>query len=141
MDWTAAIDLYCERTSASFWAEPANAWSNLAFPAAALWATAAARRKGGATRAYWALVVLAALIGVGSFLFHTFANVWSEYADTIPIWIFVAAAVFVAANRAAGLRQRPLIFGALVAVVAFVVVFVTATDPKTGGREDPNAML
>ena len=31
-----AIDLYCERTSAAFWAEPVNALSNLAFVTAAL---------------------------------------------------------------------------------------------------------
>lgn len=140
MDWTSAIDIYCERTSATFWAEPVNAWSNLAFPVAALWATAAARRRGGATTEYWALVILAALVGVGSFLFHTFANVWSEYADTIPIWLFVAASVFVAANRAAGLRPRPLLFGALVLGVAFMVVFVTATDPEAAAQGAPDPL-
>lgn len=140
MDWTAAIDLYCERTSAAFLAEPINAWSNLAFPVAALWATAAARRRGGATREYWALVILAALVGVGSFLFHTFANVWSEYADTIPIWLFVVAAVVVAVNRAVGLRPGPLVFGGLAVVLAFMVVFVTATDPGTATQDAPDPL-
>src|SRR6266853_394735 len=31
MDWSTPIDLYCERTDASFCAEPANALSNAAF--------------------------------------------------------------------------------------------------------------
>jgi len=35
MDWSAPIDLYCERTDASFWAEPANALTNAAFLIAA----------------------------------------------------------------------------------------------------------
>ncbi len=68
---------------------------------------------------------------MGSFLFHTFANVWSEFADPIPIWLFVAAAALVAANRAAGVRPRPVVLGALLGAVAFMVVFVTATDPTT----------
>lgn len=129
MDWTAAIDLYCERVSADFWAEPANAWSNLAFPAAALWAAIAARRRGAASAEYWALVVLAALVGLGSFLFHTFANVWSEFADTIPIWSFVAATVFVALGRVTGVRPGPIVLVGLVAALMAIVFFVTATDP------------
>ncbi len=36
MDWFQAVDIYCERTSAAFWAEPVNALSNLSFIAAAL---------------------------------------------------------------------------------------------------------
>lgn len=129
MDWTAAIDLYCERRSAAFWAEPVNAWSNLAFPVAALWASVAARRSGGATPAFRVLVGLAALVGLGSFLFHTFATVWSEYADTIPIWSFVAATIYVAASRIAGVQPGPVVGALLVAAVVVVVVFVTATDP------------
>lgn len=139
MDWTAAIDLYCERNSAAFWAEPINAWSNLAFPIAALWATAAAWRQ-GATGEYWALVVLAGLVGVGSFLFHTFANVWSEYADTIPIWLFVVAAAVIAAKRAAGLRPGPLVLGGLVVALVFMVVFVTATDPEAVAQGAPDPL-
>jgi hypothetical protein len=129
MDWTTAIDIYCERSSAGFWAEPLNAWSNLSFPLAALWAGVAARREGGASAEYWILVALAALVGVGSFLFHTFANVWSEYADTIPIWMFVAAAILVATRRVAGLRPGPLAMLALAAGVALVVAYVAPTDP------------
>lgn len=140
IDFTAAIDIYCERGSAAFWAEPLNAWSNLAFPAAAAWATLAARRQGGATPEYWLLVLLAALVGVGSFLFHTFANVWSEYADTIPIWTFVAATILVVVNRAAGLRPGPFVIGGLVATVVFIVIFVTATDPAPAVPPPPDPL-
>jgi hypothetical protein len=34
--WSIPIDLYCERVSPSFWAEPVNAVSNLAFLIAAI---------------------------------------------------------------------------------------------------------
>lgn len=140
LDWTAAIDIYCERTSAGFWAEPVNAWSNLAFPVAALAASLAARRRGGAPADYWVLVILAALVGLGSFLFHTVAEVWSEYADTIPIWSFVAATIVVAARRKAGWRPGPLTLTGLVAAVAFIVVFVSATDPRPAVPPPPDPL-
>jgi len=140
MDWTAAIDIYCERTSASFWAEPVNAWSNLAFPAAAVWVAVAACRRGGATPAFWALVVLAALVGAGSFLFHTFGNVWSEYFDTIPIWTFVAATLFFAASRVAGLRPHAAVAAGLVAAVVLIVIFMTATDPHPDVPPPPDPL-
>ena len=66
---------------------------------------------------------MAALIGVGSFLFHTFANTWSEYADTIPIWSFVAAFVFVAMHRIGGVKPGRI--GAIALGVAAVIVVMT----------------
>lgn len=133
MTWTAPIDLYCERTAQGFWAEPLNAFSNLALIVAALWAARSARRHGGATTETWSLVVLAGLVGVGSFVFHTFANVWSEYADTIPIWSFVGAMAFVTAKRIVGLHPSPLAMIGLVAAVLGIVLFVAATDPEAAG--------
>lgn len=138
MDWTATIDLYCERTSSAFWAEPLNAWSNLSFPLAALWATHFALRRGGAFVEFWVLVVLAALVGVGSFLFHTFANVWSEYADTIPIWTFVGAMVFVALKRVLGLRPGPVVLAALALAAGFVVLRLAATNPLPEAVPQPD---
>ena len=38
------VDLYCERTGAGLWAEPANALTNLAFIAAGLWGVWQVRR-------------------------------------------------------------------------------------------------
>ncbi|MEM7623993.1 MAG: hypothetical protein AAF333_00030 [Planctomycetota bacterium] len=46
MDWWQPIDIYCERRSTGFWAEPLNAWSNLAFWIAAAWTVPALRRAG-----------------------------------------------------------------------------------------------
>jgi hypothetical protein len=31
MDWSEPVDLYCERTDASFWSGPVNALTNAAF--------------------------------------------------------------------------------------------------------------
>lgn len=96
------IDLYCERTGPGFWNEPVNALSNLAFVIAALFALRALMRRGRADVLEALLVLLCALIGVGSFLFHTVADHRAELADVIPIWSFVALYVLTAIYRSTG---------------------------------------
>ena len=44
--WSTPIDLYCERVTVSFWAEPLNALSNIAFLIAAYAALDLWRREG-----------------------------------------------------------------------------------------------
>lgn len=96
MDWTRAIDSYCERTGPEYWSEPVNAVTNAAFLISALimW------RRTGATGAPITRVLIAilALIGIGSFLFHTHGQVWSAIADTAPIALYVLTYIY-AANR------------------------------------------
>src|SRR5690606_22042845 len=90
-DLHAAIDIYCERTGPEFWSEPVNALTNLAFVAAGLWGVAALRRRGrddgfALLLAWWVVA-----IGVGSFLFHTFATRLTMWADILPIAGFTLA--------------------------------------------------
>lgn len=94
MDWTQAIDAYCERTDAGFWSEPVNAVTNLAFVLVAIlmW-----QRSGRETPAL-VLSTILCLIGLGSFLFHTFATGWAAVLDTTPILAFVLVYIFLA-NR------------------------------------------
>lgn len=87
------IDLYCERTDGGFWAEPVNALSNLSFVIAALVAVFCIRKRGGGDALELVLIFLAASIGIGSFLFHTFASPATELMDVVPIWSFVAVMV------------------------------------------------
>jgi hypothetical protein len=115
MQWTAPIDGYCERLSDAFWAEPVNALSNLAFLIAAglglaLWRHADRRDRSPGQGRDWAslaLVALVATIGTGSFLFHTFANVWSSLADVVPIAVFIYAYFALALRRLVGLSFWP----------------------------------
>jgi hypothetical protein len=83
---------YCERgADPSFWAEPLNAISNGAFILAGLaaaWQLARSPRKDHALFE-WALILVILAIGVGSFMFHTYATVWAIPFDTIPISIFM----------------------------------------------------
>lgn len=92
MDLTAYTDGYCERIDPSFWAEPVNAITNAAFLIAALYMW---RRAGGIPMAQALCVVLFA-IGVGSFLFHTYAQTWAAIADVAPIAIYVLLYIFLA---------------------------------------------
>ena len=89
MNWFQAMDEYCERLDASFWSEPLNAVSNVAFITAAAALLPQWRRTPGRPVAGLLLIVIVLVVGIGSFLFHTFANRWSELADVVPIAIFI----------------------------------------------------
>ena len=121
VSWTDRIFAYCERANdPSFWAEPLNAISNAAFfIAAVLAAVALMHAKSGAPRRIeWLLVALTAAMGIGSFLFHTFATRWASVADTAPIGIFMLAYFGYAVRR---------YFGAHVVIVALALAgFITA---------------
>lgn len=103
IDWCASIDAYCERTDATFWSEPVNAWSNAAFLIAALFAFRLWRRAGGRDRPALMLIAILGTVGVGSFLFHTFANRWSLTADVLPITVFIYGYFALAMIRYLGL--------------------------------------
>jgi hypothetical protein len=125
------LDLYCERTDASFWSEPLNAASNLAFLVAAFLIVRRVRQARGALP--WdaaALAGLAALVGVGSFLFHTFATVWGRWLDLafIAIFIYVFLARFLA--RAAGLGWPGVLAG--LAVYAVFERAILGAVPRGG---------
>ena len=104
MGWSDPIDLYCERASAAFWAEPVNALTNVAFLIAAFAAWWMFRRKGGTDVFVLVLIALAALVGVGSFAFHTLATRGAMWLDVIPIALFVHAYLLFALIRFLGLR-------------------------------------
>ena len=94
MDFLQQIDGYCERLDPGYWAEPVNAVTNAAFVIAAIWMW---RRARGVPMARALSAVLFA-IGVGSYLFHTHAQVWAAIADVTPIALFILLYIF-AINR------------------------------------------
>jgi hypothetical protein len=99
MAWSNPIDIYCERADPSFWAEPVNALTNLGFLVAA--GLAFRHWRGRETPDYpvLALIVLVALIGIGSFLFHTIATEATSLVDVLPITIFVFWYLYLALRR------------------------------------------
>ena len=118
MNWFAPVDIYCERLGPGLWAEPANALTNVAFLLAAIAGGIQARRRDDVPVFLLALIV--AVIGIGSFLFHTFADRWSSLADVIPIAIFIHAYVLFAMRRLLGLGW--------LGSAAGLALFVAASD-------------
>lgn len=116
MDWTRAVNSYCERTDPSFWSEPVNALSNASFLVAAVlcWRMLEGRRDPGARL----LVGMLAAIGIGSFLFHTVAQVWAMAADVLPILVFILIYVHLATVRFFGLP----VWAGLAAAAAYLPV-------------------
>ncbi len=132
MDWTAPIDLYCERLGPGLWAEPLNAVSNLSFLLAVAFGFAVLRRNARRDLPVFALVVLAAVIGVGSFLFHIFANRWSMIADVAPISAFIFGYLALALRRFFAFRW-PSVVGLLVLFFALSWAIEAALSPLLGG--------
>lgn len=119
MDWLQAVDGYCERTGPDYWSEPVNAVTNLAFliAAAVMWP----RVRGMVTGQV--LVIALAVIGVGSWLFHTHANRLTGMMDVLPIVVFILMYVFVATRDYLG--QPAWVAG--IAAVGFVPYALVVT--------------
>jgi ceramidase len=86
-----AVDHYCERTSSALDAEPINALTNAAFliGACVAWRIRSTHPRGDKSGLVVALILTMALVGLGSFLFHTVATRWAEWADVLPIMLFM----------------------------------------------------
>src|SRR5882762_10635082 len=87
----AAVDHYCERTGSGLDAEPVNALTNAAFLIAAwgAWRFFSRHPPRRGRRLVSALIATTALVGLGSFLFHTVATRWAEWGDVLPIMLFM----------------------------------------------------
>ena len=71
MNWFTSLNIYCERNGAGFWHEPINALTNLIFILAGFILVLKTRPN----RLCIFLSLQIILIGIASFLFHTFANI------------------------------------------------------------------
>jgi hypothetical protein len=115
-----SIDLYCERTSTAFWAEPVNALTNALFIAAAWFSWRRANKLDAGSAGVRLLLGLMCAIGVGSFLFHTFAVTWAQWADVLPIVLFQLAYAWLYGRRVAAFRGLPA--GAIVLVYLAAII-------------------
>ncbi|MEO0632841.1 MAG: ceramidase domain-containing protein [Pseudomonadota bacterium] len=103
MELLRQIDGYCERVGPEYWAEPVNAVTNAAFVIAALilW------QRSAAVPLARGLAALLGLIGIGSYLFHTHAQVWAAIADVAPIAGFILLYIFAINRDVLGVRLLP----------------------------------
>lgn len=100
------IDIYCERLGPGFWAAPLNALTNLSFFIAAFLAYRLARDKNLLRPESGLLILLMAMIGTGSFLFHTFATGWAQLADVLPILLYQIAFIVVYTREVISRRKH-----------------------------------
>ncbi|SEA08848.1 hypothetical protein [Rubrimonas cliftonensis] len=128
MNWTAPVDIYCERLGPGLLAEPLNAVTNAAFLVAAWLAWRAAKARGRLDWPMWTLIGLTAAIGVGSTLFHTFAQRWAGAADVIPILLFIVTYFGLSIWRFFGARAAEA-----VALAAGFLFFATGLRAAAGG--------
>jgi len=131
MDLTSHVDIYCERHSAAFWAEPTNAVTNITFLACAVGAYLIARSRGELDWPIAALVAITFLVGISSFLFHTVAEVWAGIADSTSIQLFILVYFLLAMRRFAGLNWW-LAGGATAAFMVFSVAGGDLVKPLVG---------
>jgi hypothetical protein len=136
MNWNEPIDQFCERMDSGLWAEPLNAVSNAAFLVAAGFAYALWRRTVPRDLPVLILILLVFAVGIGSFLFHTFALRWAWFADVVPIGLFIAGYLVLALVRNLGLGLATAIVW-LVAFEAVVVTFTLALPPDFINRAVP----
>ncbi|MEH6832408.1 MAG: ceramidase domain-containing protein [Sulfitobacter sp.] len=141
MNMLPYIDLYCERTAPGLWNEPLNAFSNVAFLIAAFLALRIALRRGQPDPLEIGVITLGGTIGVGSFLFHIFANSATELADVIPIWSFVALYVLLIIYRSTDQNlSRTLRIGGISAFISGAVVWFTSNDITTNATTRPDIL-
>lgn len=126
------LNLYRERSgNPEFWAEPINALTNASFVLAAFAAWNLASRRAVVTEGCWLLIVLAATIGVGSFLFHTCATSSTMWLDIIPIALFQIAFFWLAGRYMLNLPVW-LSTGLVVAVVSLSFAAMPLHKPLNG---------
>jgi hypothetical protein len=122
------IDLYCERLGPGLWAEPVNALSNLIFIVAAVASWRLSRAYGLNRWEPRLLVGLMAVVGIGSFLFHTFATPWARALDVIPILLFQMLLIWTYFRHV----TRANVFASGAAVTALVAASLAARTIPNG---------
>jgi len=122
------IDLYCERTGPGLLQEPINTVSNIAFLIAAIIAYYRLDKRGNSDVAEMVLIISAVLVGIGSILFHTFANPIAHKADIVPIWFFVGSYTLLAVYRLSGENKITTLALATLATGGLVLLNVLALD-------------
>lgn len=126
MSWLAQqVDLYCERISPDFWAEPMNALTNISFIIAAYLLFSKLKSNHiQDMRLFW-LVAWIFNIGLGSLAFHTLATRAASLLDILPISIFIVSYIAIFFHMVLGYRIRHITLPiSLFFVLGYLCAFV-----------------
>jgi len=109
-------------------AEPFNTITNLSFLIAALYARQLADRQRILTMEVSTAIALTVLVGVGSALFHYFAQVWAMWLDIIPIVLLQCWIVWLYTRR---IMNSPMAVGVGLLVVLLGGGFLGSLLPES----------
>lgn len=130
------IDIYCERTDASWLSEPVNALTNLAFLVAAYFLLRHYRRLGQRDALIIPLMIIIALVGLGSMAFHFLATSGTLLLDVIPIAMFILYFLWLCFYRlfaCSAIRSAWLALGFLGAQMFFTMLVGEETANRSMG--------
>lgn len=137
MDWNQSIDIYCERRGPEFWAEPINAICNISFIIAALLAMWLYNKRLPEERKkdthILILIILAFIVGVGSFIFHTFATLWAMYVDVIPIYTFALYYTIIGMWKIVKFNRLQTIISLILIASSFVMLAIFVPSDAFNG--------
>ena len=118
-----ATRCFCELTRPGGIAQPADAWSSLAFVVAGVAAAAVLRP---ATRPERVLVPLLAValvaVGIGSFAFHATLTLWGQFVDVLPMYAVGCVLLAGALVRLRRVTPRVGVLGGVALLVALGVL-------------------
>lgn len=113
---------YCERISEAFWAEPINALTNGLFFLAAI-AVYSLIKKHKLNGLYRVLPYELAIVGVGSFLWHTARSPITQVLDGSLLYIFILTVLVLLLKQLSG-KWNIAWFGLIGLVLFQVAVFI-----------------
>jgi len=124
---TAALQLGavdCERFHSGLVAQPANAWSSLAFLVAGLWIIYGGLRRPDARRELLVFGAVVLVNAIGSFAYHGPSPVWGHWLHDVPA---LGVPLFVAVHDLGLVRGWPVpvrlrLFGVLLACVGALLL-------------------
>ena len=111
------MDVYCERVGPGLLAEPLNAVSNISFLLAAWAAWVLAKRTRTLSAGVRVLIAIAASVGIGSILWHTYPTPLTLILDIVPILIFIIWYIWLYTRNVIGMRS----LFAVASVAAFLL--------------------
>ena len=114
--------VYCERTSNSFFAEPINLVTNLAFLISAWFSYKMLKTEKLKQSIYYFLPWFIFLIGLGSSSYHSYRNPITLLFDAIPVYIFLGLSLFLLLKKLA--KNTSLTFG-LIGLFILLQIFLT----------------
>src|SRR5918997_3789181 len=105
--WRADLmDVYCERVGPGLLAEPLNAVSNISFLLAAWAAWVLAKRTRTLSAGVRVLIAIAASVGIGGILWHTYPTPLTLTLDFFPILIFIVWFILLYTRDIVGMRTQ-----------------------------------